>query len=224
MKYSSSLFNIDSHSPISIQVQIREQIKWLIGKGLLKSGDLLPSTNQLATHLSVNRNTIQSVYSQLKKDGLLITKRGSGTQVASRKEVERFKAQNPYFSLIESTIENADKEGYNTENMLLAGLAYTQLAEQIKKQKKRYLFIECKKSACVFYLNKIKELTTAAIDEIDVSSSKEDLLDSIQKADVIITRTDLAERVSEFINNDQKKIVSVGDTNDVSLLFEMLDS
>ncbi|WP_054860584.1 GntR family transcriptional regulator [Gracilibacillus sp. JCM 18860] len=62
MEHSGLLFKIDAHSPLPINVQIREQIKWLIGKGLLNSGDILPSTNQLADQLSINRNTIQGGY------------------------------------------------------------------------------------------------------------------------------------------------------------------
>ncbi|QNK47539.1 GntR family transcriptional regulator [Brevibacterium sp. PAMC23299] len=54
MEHSGLLFKIDSHSFLPINVQIKEQIKWLIGKDLLKPGDTLPSTNQLANQLSIN--------------------------------------------------------------------------------------------------------------------------------------------------------------------------
>jgi len=224
MEYSSALFKIDPHSPMPIHVQIREQIKWLIGKDLLKPGDSLPSTNQLANQLSINRNTIQSVYSQLKEDGLLNVQRGKGTQIASGEKVTQFKKQNPYFSFIEHIIKDADDAGYNIENMLLSGFAYIQLFDQPRKRKQRYLFVECKVSSCVFYLNEIKRMTSAEINEIDVSSPKDDLMTAIDHADIIVTRTDFAEIVRGFVNDDRKKVISVGDTNDVSLLLEMMDS
>lgn len=150
MEYSRALFKIDSDSSLPIHVQIKEQIKLLIGKDLLKPGDILPSTNQLANQLSINRNTIQSVYSQLKEDGLLTIQRGKGTQVASVEKINQFKTQNPYFSFLEQIMNKADDAGYHVENVLLSGFAYIQLFGQPLKRERRYLFVECKMSSCIF--------------------------------------------------------------------------
>lgn len=223
MEHSELLFKIDSHSPLPINVQIKEQIKWLIGKDLLKPGDILPSTNQLADQLSINRNTIQGVYSQLKEEGLLLIQKGRGTQVAGEEEITRFKTQNPYFPFMEQTIEDAYELGFNIENLLLSGFAYMQLFGQPLKREMRYLFIECKVSSCIFYLDEIKRMTTAQIDTIDVSESPETILiEAIHNADVIVTRSDLAEKVKKFADAAQKTVISVGSTNDVSLLLNMI--
>lgn len=222
MEYSRALFKIDSDSSLPIHVQIKEQIKLLIGKDLLKPGDTLPSTNQLANQLSINRNTIQSVYSQLKEDGLLTIQRGKGTQVASVEKINQFKTQNPYFSFLEQIMNKADDAGYHVENVLLSGFAYIQLFGQPLKRERRYLFVECKMSSCIFYLDEIKRMTSAEIHKIDVSTSKNALMKSLQDADVIITRSDIAENLKSYINDDRKKVISVGSTNDVSLLLEML--
>ncbi|MFC7686658.1 GntR family transcriptional regulator [Ureibacillus sp. GCM10028918] len=223
MEHSSLLFKIDSKSPIPINVQIKEQIKWLIGKDLLKPGDTLPSTNQLADQLSINRNTIQGVYSQLKEEGLLSIQKGRGTQVAGEEEITRFKIQNTYFSFVEQTIKDAYELGFTIENVLLSGFAYMQLFGQPLKRKLSYLFIECKVSSCIFYLDEIKRMTSADIHTIDVSSTPENILiESIHNADVIVTRADLAEKVKKFADAAKKTIISVGSTNDVSLLLNML--
>ncbi|WP_080848254.1 GntR family transcriptional regulator [Cytobacillus gottheilii] len=223
MDRSSLLFTIDAQSPLPISVQIKDQIKWLIGKDLLKPGDTLPSTNQLADQLSINRNTIQGVYSQLKEEGLLQIKKGRGTQVADEKEIANFKRQNPYFSFVEKTIKDAFEFGYDIENMLLSGFAYMQLFGQPLERKLRYLFIECKVNSCIFYLDEIKRMTSAEIDTIDVSSSSENnLIEAISNADVIVTRTDFAERIQKFASPAQKTVITVGSTNDVSLLLNML--
>ncbi|MFP3846227.1 GntR family transcriptional regulator [Priestia filamentosa] len=223
MEHSELLFKIDSHSPLPINVQIKEQIKWLIGKGLLKPGDILPSTNQLANQLSINRNTIQGVYSQLKEEGLLLIQKGRGTQVASEEEITKFKTQNPYFPFIEQTIKDAYELGFNIENVLLSGFAYMQLFGQPLKRKMRYLFIECKIASCTFYLDEIKRMTSAEIDTIDISESSEHILiEAIQNANVIVTRSDLAENVKRFADAASKTVISVGSTNDLSLLLNML--
>jgi GntR family transcriptional regulator len=223
MEYSGALFKIDSQSPLPINVQIKEQIKWLIGKDLLKPGDTLPSTNQLAEQLSINRNTIQGVYSQLKEEGLLLVKKGSGTQVAGEEEIKRFKAQNRYFPFVEQTIKAAYESGFNIENVLLSGFAYMNLFGQPMKQSLHYLFVECKVSSCIFYLDEIKRITSANIHTIDMSSSTENaLIEAINNADVIVTRADLAEKVKRFADAAQKTVISVGSTNDVSLLLNMI--
>ncbi|MGK9185308.1 GntR family transcriptional regulator [Priestia filamentosa] len=223
MEHSELLFKIDSQSPLPISVQIKEQIKWLIGKGLLKPGDILPSTNQLANQLSINRNTIQGVYSQLKEEGLLLIQKGRGTQVASEEEITKFKTQNPYFPFIEQTIKDAYELGFNIENVLLSGFAYMQLFGQPLKRKMRYLFIECKIASCTFYLDEIKRMTSAEIDTIDISESSEHILiEAIQNANVIVTRSDLAENVKRFADAASKTVISVGSTNDLSLLLNML--
>lgn len=223
MKYSDTLFKIDSQSALPINVQIKEQIKWLIGKGLLKSGDILPSTNELADMLSINRNTIQGVYSHLKEEGILLVQKGRGTQVAGKEEISRFKAQNPHFEFVEQTIKDAYEAGYNIESVLLSGFAYMKLFGQPSNKKLHYLFVECKVSSCVFYLEEIRRMTTAAIHVVDLTSMTEhELSEAINNADVIVTRADIAVKIKSFIDATQKKLISVGSTNDVSLLLNML--
>lgn len=216
-------FNIDPDSPLPIHIQVKEQIKWLIGKDLLHSGDVLPSTNQLAEQLSINRNTIQSVYTQLKEDGLLHMQKGRGTQVANEEQIQRFKDKNPHFSFVEQMIDEAHKLNFAVDDLLLSGFAYVQLFGKRQKKKLRYLFIECKLSSCIFYLDEIKRLTSAEIQSIDVSSlPNEELIQAIHNADVIVTRNDLAEQIRMFIEDTKKTIISVGSTNDISLLLNMI--
>lgn len=222
MMHSSLLFKIDSRSSLPINVQIKEQIKWLIGKEFLKPGDSLPSTNQLADQLSINRNTIQWIYSQLKEEGLLTIQKGRGTQLADKDKIEAFKRQNPHFSFVEQTINQVYEMGYDAENVLLSGFAYVQLLGQPLEKKLRYLFIECETQSCVFYLEEIKLMAAANVHTIDMSSPENILKEAICTADVIVTRADLAERVRMLTDIEQKTVISVGSANDVSLLLNIL--
>jgi len=222
MVHSSLLFKIDSRSSLPINVQIKEQIKWLIGKEYLKPGDSLPSTNQLADQLSINRNTIQWIYSQLKEEGLLAIQKGRGTQIADKDKIEVLKRQNPHFSFVEQTIKQVYEMGYDAENVLLSGFAYVQLFDQPLEKKLRYLFIECKTQSCVFYLDEIKLMAAANVYTIDMASPENILKEAIHTADVIVTRADLAERVRMLADVEQKTIITVGSTNDVSLLLNIL--
>ncbi|NGZ74811.1 GntR family transcriptional regulator [Saccharibacillus alkalitolerans] len=223
MEMPDLLFRVDSQSPLPLHVQIKEQIKWLIGKDLLKPGDSLPSTNQLAEQLSINRNTIQSVYTQLKDDGLLLMQKGRGTRVAGEDEIARFKASNSHFAFAEKMIEEAREANLSAEDVLLSGFAYMQLFGQRRNRQPRYLFVECKDSSCVFYLDEIKRLTSAEIRSMDLSSlTEEEAIAAIRGADVIVTRSDLAERLKKFADDAGKTVITVGSTRDVPLLLNLV--
>ncbi|AWB46073.1 hypothetical protein DCC85_19130 [Paenibacillus sp. CAA11] len=222
MKNTGLILKIDPHSPLPIHIQLKEQIKWLIGKGHLEPGDTLPSTNQLAEQLSINRNTIQSVYAQLKEEGLLLMQKGRGTQVAGEEQIARFQARNPHFAFVEQMINEARSLHLSVDDLLLSGFAYVQLFDQRPKGKQRYLFIECKDASCMFYLDEIKKLSYAEIQTIDVSSSSDEaLIRAVEEADVIVTRSDLAERMKKIVDHAQKTVISVGSTEDISLLLNM---
>lgn len=219
--HTDILFRIDSSSSLPINVQIKEQIKWLIGNDVLKPGDPLPSTNQLGDQLAINRNTIQWVYSQLKEEGLLVIQKGKGTQVADEDKIREFKKLNPYFSFVQNMIKEVYEKGYDAENVLLSAFACTQLLGQPSAKKMRYLFIECKTKSCFFYLEEIKQVSTAEIHTIDISSPENLLRQAMRNSDVIVTIAEMADAVKRF-SEPVNTIITVGSTDDVSLLLNMM--
>lgn len=64
--------------------QIRDQISGLITTGQLGQGERLPSVRQLAADLGVAPGTVAKAYRSLEADGLLISRKGSGTRVSDR--------------------------------------------------------------------------------------------------------------------------------------------
>jgi GntR family transcriptional regulator len=69
-------------SGIPIYIQVREQIRLLIHKGVLKPGDPVPTVRALAVSLGINLNTVARIYRDLEQERLLDLKRGLGTFVA----------------------------------------------------------------------------------------------------------------------------------------------
>jgi GntR family transcriptional regulator len=69
-------------SGIPIYVQLRDQLSALIGRGLLKPGERLPTMREVAVALRIDLNTVQRAYAELERDGLLTLARGRGTFVA----------------------------------------------------------------------------------------------------------------------------------------------
>jgi len=64
-----------------IYIQIMENIKSKIARGELKPGDKLPSVRELSGKIGVNPNTIARAYSELEREGVIVTRRGQGTYV-----------------------------------------------------------------------------------------------------------------------------------------------
>lgn len=72
-----------------------EQIKAAILDGRLAPGTRLPPTRRSAGYLGVSRNTAAQIYEKLTSDGLLISRRGSGSYVAERALGARAKDPRP---------------------------------------------------------------------------------------------------------------------------------
>src|SRR5580692_11532135 len=74
--------DIDLASSVPIFRQIVDGICAAVAAGVYKPGELIPSVRQQAIALLVNPNTVQRAYEQLERDGLLVTRRGSGMEVS----------------------------------------------------------------------------------------------------------------------------------------------
>ncbi|MCC5909245.1 MAG: GntR family transcriptional regulator [Clostridiaceae bacterium] len=61
--------------------QIKEKLKLLIIKGVLKADEKIPSVRELAQYLTINPNTIQKAYKDLEAEGLIYSVRGKGNFV-----------------------------------------------------------------------------------------------------------------------------------------------
>lgn len=77
------MINIDSRSSKPIYQQIIDGIKENILKGILKSGDKLPSVRELAVIVMANPNTVSKAYAELERQRVIETIRGRGTYVTA---------------------------------------------------------------------------------------------------------------------------------------------
>lgn len=81
MKPALEAITIDHQSEMSIALQLKEQLTWLIATRQLQESELLPPIRQLARRLGINMHTVRGVYKKLEADGLLDCRRGIGTLV-----------------------------------------------------------------------------------------------------------------------------------------------
>lgn len=74
---------LDRASPVPLYHQVAQQYEQAIGSGALSPGDMLDNEIALATSLGVSRPTMRQAIEVLVHKGLLVRKRGVGTQVVS---------------------------------------------------------------------------------------------------------------------------------------------
>jgi GntR family transcriptional regulator len=110
---------IDKTSRVPIHDQIKEQIKGLIHAGQLKTGDQLPTMRELSIELAVNFNTVAHAYREMDGEGVITTRRGEGTFVASTPgaaEMRRIR-QKKLRELINALFNETDRLGYTVEEV-----------------------------------------------------------------------------------------------------------
>ena len=75
-------FSVDASSRTPIYRQLAEQIRTAIARGRLLANARLPSVRDLSRRLVINPNTVARVYTELERDGVLVTRHGLGVFVA----------------------------------------------------------------------------------------------------------------------------------------------
>jgi DNA-binding transcriptional regulator YhcF (GntR family) len=81
---TSLLVLLNQASPVPPYEQIGLQIRTMIASAQLAPGTLLPSVRQLARDLGVAPNTVVRAYSELERNGWVVTSMRKGVMVAPR--------------------------------------------------------------------------------------------------------------------------------------------
>lgn len=119
------MISIDYKDRTPIYEQIVQNIEKLIGLGVLKPDDKLPSVRSLGIKLSTNPNTIQKAYTQLESNGIIYSVKGIGNFVA-KSELKMQKLDEFYNQILE-----------NYQNALAFGLSkkdFNSWQENIKEK------------------------------------------------------------------------------------------
>jgi GntR family transcriptional regulator len=223
VKHKTLFLKVDQSSPLPINIQLKEQIKWLIITNDIKPRDMLPPVNQLAEQLNVNRNTINFVYSHLRDEGIVLMQKGRGTQVAEGTKINELKKKEPLFSFVEQTIKKAVEMGFHPEDTAKACFTYVQLFSNPTIKHPRILFVECREHDYHFYKKEIEHYTGAEIESLfleDIHSYGSQLEEVLRNVDLIVTTLNHVDEVRGLIDN-QKVVLTIGATADISVLLEI---
>lgn len=105
------------HLPDEIAIAIHGQLQ----RGELKPGDRLPSERELCELFGVSRSVVREGLSQLKSDGVIEVRRGSGAYILERDQRQSFRIQ-------DVVIDERDSLGLVMELIVTVEVAATRIA------------------------------------------------------------------------------------------------
>lgn len=111
--------NLGGTARAPVYQQIVEQIKQLVATGNLRHGERLPTVRQLAHQLNINPGTVSRAYSELERQGVVISRRGGGTIVSTRTDDPRLLMlrQRQLSNIVSNNILDALSLGYTPEEL-----------------------------------------------------------------------------------------------------------
>jgi len=99
--------------------QIVEQVKQLVAAGGLQPGEHLPTVRQLAHQLNINPGTVSRAYSELERQGVVMSRHGGGTIVSTGADNPRILMlrQKHLSDIVSDDVLNILSLGYTLEEL-----------------------------------------------------------------------------------------------------------
>jgi GntR family transcriptional regulator len=111
--------HIDTSSRLAIYQQLAQQIREAIARGELEPEASLPSVRQLSRELVVNPNTVARAYTELEREGLLVSHPGRGIYVAQpRQDLTRTARDRRLTEQLDRWLTEAVHFGYSADQVV----------------------------------------------------------------------------------------------------------
>jgi GntR family transcriptional regulator len=112
-------FHINTSSRLPLYQQLAQQIREAIARGELQPEASLPSVRQLSAELVVNPNTVSRAYTELEREGLLVSRPGRGIYVAQpRNDLTRSARDRRLTEQLDRWLTDAVHLGFSAEQVL----------------------------------------------------------------------------------------------------------
>ena len=112
-------FHVNTASRLPIYQQLAQQIREAIARGELRPDAGLPSVRQLSRDLVVNPNTVARAYTELEREGLLVSRPGRGIYVAEpRVDLTRAARDRRLTEQLDRWLTGAVHLGYSADEVL----------------------------------------------------------------------------------------------------------
>jgi GntR family transcriptional regulator len=119
--YKSGMFiELRADDPRPVYRQIADDVQRAVSVGVLKPGESLPATRQLADQLKLNPNTVQHAYRTLVQEGIVEMRRGLGAFVAAKPREARRQRPAIARQIAERALREAFRHGLLASDLLSA--------------------------------------------------------------------------------------------------------
>ncbi len=106
--------------PRPVYRQIADDLHRAVSVGVLKAGESLPATRQLARDLKLNPNTVQHAYRTLVQEGVIEMRRGLGAFVTFAPKEPRHQAAAVARQIAERALREAFRHGLLASDLMRA--------------------------------------------------------------------------------------------------------
>jgi len=111
--------SINTASRAPIYQQIVQQIREAVARGELAAETRLPSVRELARELVVNPNTIARAYSELEREGLVVSRQGLGVFAAlAQPELTKAARERRLRGIVDQLLIEAVHLGFTADDVL----------------------------------------------------------------------------------------------------------
>ncbi|MCX7711201.1 MAG: GntR family transcriptional regulator [Clostridia bacterium] len=198
---------LDKANPIPIGVQVKEQIKMLINSGDYKEGDKLPSINQLAAFLGVNKNTVVTVLKDLENEGYIWSQRGKGVFVSDKKKGKKVDAA--FINSVDLLISGAKIRGLDASELINLISARFSYALAAKKRVKVLFAIGITQELLDVNLKKLREEILGADFEgllLNSEMTRDHAFKAFSRADLVVVPSVAFDFIRDFLPKDKPLI------------------
>lgn len=101
-----------------IYLQIAERITLSVLSGEYQCGEQIPSVRQLAIEAAVNPNTVQHAFSELEKEGLIVSKGTIGRYVTDNTEIIENCRKKTAEQIIKNFVKNTSDLGLSKDEII----------------------------------------------------------------------------------------------------------
>ena len=171
-------FSINKASNITINEQIKYQLRFQILSGELNPGEKILSVRELASLLKVNRHTITKAYKDLEDEGLITARQYFGTFVTSDITLPKEQLAAKFLDIVKNAIKESRELGFSIEEFISVAQTIN-IREKSSHENVSAIFIECNTNALNQYVEDLKKQLS-----IDVKGC---LIEDIEKGNISAT-------------------------------------
>jgi DNA-binding transcriptional regulator YhcF (GntR family) len=214
---------INTKASLPINVQITEQIKFMIAMETLKPGDAMPTVINLADFLNVNHNTIAAVYAYLIEIGYLVAQRGKGTFVAQNQIVEQIIKRQQFYQMLKPAASAAIQFGLDPSEFASAAYAQAISLNTLPVKLPLLIFVECHQHDANSYLRSIESNLGCHLELSELEKFRSKKLEGLEQfyaADLIITPVYHLQEVLQYTTSKQE-VIGVNPTPTIPCLIKL---